>query len=232
MGKGHIKKTENGQVPEQMSILALAVTSAGKSIGNEGAAYYQAKKYLEYLCSDKLHASLIYQPIEDEQDFAIAKPYEPSRSALIKLSSGEMLGIVGEFKQKVISGLKLPLNTAGFEIDLEVLSQARKLANYAPLNKYPELSQDMTLKISATIKYADLSRILSEELETISKANGYGHKISLISVFQKPDEKDNKQLTWRITLYHPNRTLNTEEVNKVFDMIEVAAKDKFNAERI
>ncbi len=220
-------------MPGNLFIVLIFANTA--KAGENTAAYFQAKKYLNYLLSDQLHLSLLLEPIDTELDFAIARPYEPSRSALIKLLSGEVLGIIGEFKSSVITSLKLPINTAGFEIDIDALAKGHSVASYQPLNKYPEITQDITLKVGVTTVYIDLENEIKAALSAINNnqsQSGIKYTLRPLSIFQRSEDKDYKQITWHVDLYHPERTLNTDEANKVFDMIEVATKNKFNAERI
>jgi phenylalanyl-tRNA synthetase beta subunit len=53
-----------------------------------------------------------------------------------------------------------------------------------------------------------------------------------LDIFQKPADKTHKQTTWRIVLSHPERTLTTEETNKLLDKLAEFAKKEFKAERI
>jgi len=231
MGKGHIKKhLKDGELPNEMNILALAYADSTKSA--DGAAYYQAKRYLDYLAQAISAGGLIYEPLPPELDFAIVKPFEPQRSALVKTADGNMLGIIGEFKTDVARSLKLPARAAGFELDLSVLANAQSMKAYYPLNKYPETIQDITLRMASGTTYAAAEKVLSEALMTIGTEQGYIYQLKPLGIFQKPEDKDYKQLTWRIALSHPDKTLTTEEVNSIFGMLESSAKEKFNGSRV
>jgi phenylalanyl-tRNA synthetase beta chain len=232
IGKAHVKKQlDADKLPNEMNILGLVFTDAGKARAGSGAAYYQARNYLDFL-ADSLGVGLAYKPFDKELDFAIAKPYEPARSALVSTTGGDTLGIVGEFKSSVIAALKLPVASAGFEIDLDVLAKAEPTLKYHPLNKYPEINQDITLKAPVDIRYIDLAGLLSEELDKASQEKGYIYRLQPLGAFQAADDNDHKKYSWRISLSQPERTLTSDEVNKVFDMLEAAAKSKFNSERV
>lgn len=233
LGKGHIKKNyESGSLPNEMNILGLVYADSGKDSSNKGAAYYQARKYLDYLCKDKLAANLQYVPIESELDFSIAKPYDPSRSALIKNKKGEMLGIIGEFRSSVMASLKLPLRTAGFEIDLDALAKSQSTPQYRPLNKYPEVWQDITLRVSDEFNYVEMERFLLEQLDGTIAEKDYIYSLKPLGIFQGTQDKEHRNISWRITLSHPAKTLTSEEVNEVFGMLEDGAREKFKAERL
>ena len=77
-----------------------------------------------------------------------------------------------------------------------------------------------------------MTGFLEQALSQSSAGSGYIHTIVPLDIYQKPGDKSLKQTTWRITLSHPERTLTTEEVNKLLDVVADEAGKKFKAERI
>ena len=73
---------------------------------------------------------------------------------------------------------------------------------------------------------------MRQQLNEAAGQHGISYAISTIDIFQKPNDKRHKQTTWRINLWHPDRTLTTEEVNKLLGIIADSAKKKLKAERI
>jgi phenylalanyl-tRNA synthetase beta subunit len=69
-------------------------------------------------------------------------------------------------------------------------------------------------------------------LDVQSRQHGYNHSIEALDIYQKDSDAKHKQTTWRIQLWHPERTLTTGEVNELLDEISNQAKKELNAERI
>jgi phenylalanyl-tRNA synthetase beta chain len=200
-----------------------------------GAAFYGAKKYLNHI-ADSLGVNFRFEPLEDmrykghkllEQ---MAAPYEPKRAASIFVKE-KMVGVVGEYRSNVAQTLKLPAYCSGFELSLAVLQDA-KGREYQPLNRFPSLEQDITLRSDAKMPYIRLVEFVEAQLAESANEHSYIYQLLPIDIFQKEDESEHKQTTWRIILSHPERTLTTDETNKLLDKIADEAKKKLNAERI
>jgi phenylalanyl-tRNA synthetase beta chain len=200
-----------------------------------GAAFYGAKKYLNHI-ADSLGVNFRFEPLEDmrykghkllEQ---MAAPYEPKRAASIFVKE-KMVGVVGEYRSNVAQTLKLPAYCSGFELSLTALQDARA-REYQPLNRFPSLEQDITLRSDAKMPYIRLVEFVEAQLAESANEHGYIYQLLPIDIFQKEDESEYKQTTWRIILSHPERTLTTDETNKLLDKIADEAKKKLNAERI
>jgi phenylalanyl-tRNA synthetase beta chain len=200
-----------------------------------GAAFYGAKKYLNHI-ADSLGVNFRFEPLEDmrykghkllEQ---MAAPYEPKRAASIFVKE-KMVGVVGEYRSNVAQTLKLPAYCSGFELSLTALQDARA-REYQPLNRFPSLEQDITLRSDAKMPYIRLVEFVEAQLAESANEHGYIYQLLPIDIFQKEDESEHKQTTWRIILSHPERTLTTDETNKLLDKIADEAKKKLNAERI
>lgn len=230
--KEHKDETEPA-LPKEIQSLALVAAGRDKSHKDKGAAYYQARNYLDYL-AQRLGIKFDYQAIENAPECPTARPFDHKRSAyVVDASTGDKLGLVGEFKQSVIQNFKLPNYSAGFEIDVQALQKSSKSeTGYEPLNRYPSVDQDLCLRTSAKIPFAELNEFLQGVLNDAGAQQGYKFKIEPIDIFQRPQGKDHKQTTWHIAITHPERTLTTEEVNKLFDKISGEAKHQLKAERV
>ena len=231
IGKTH--GTDHGDdddgLPREFEFTALVVVADNK-LKKVGAAYYQARAYLEALVG---HDSLTFTPLSQEmQAYPVTKPYDPNRSAAVSLKGGEFLGIIGEFRPSVVRDLKLPKYCAGFEVDTVALGRIMATAPaYLPLSRFPSVKQDMTLKVAAQLPY--------EQLETfVRKAYG-SHAIDdthiqmeLIDIYQKPEDADYKHVTFRFTTTAKNRTLTDSEVNKVLDAVAATTHSELGTDRI
>jgi phenylalanyl-tRNA synthetase beta chain len=230
IGKGHDKDhlDEDG-LPQEFELLSLIYTASAKA-KPAGAAYYHAKKFLTRL-ADELGIELVFSPIKDLPKVPIAQPYEASRSAMVVTAAGQYLGIIGEFKATVRRQLKLSDHTAAFEIDIEALQKLQPaVKDYQPLSRFPETYQDLCLKTSAEPSYQELTGFLNTELDRAKNQAGYNYMLEPLDIYKTSGAS--KQTTWRIRLWHDERTLTTNETNKLMDGIAKAAKEQLNAERI
>jgi phenylalanyl-tRNA synthetase beta chain len=132
----------------------------------------------------------------------------------------------------LIEVLKLPIQTAAFEISMEVLESIAKLEPiYKPLNKFPAVEQDICLRTEDGIAYRAIEDIVQNALKSQSKEHGYGYICEPLDIYQ--NEKDaHRQTTWHVKIWHPDKTLTTAEVNRIFDIIAGEAKNKLGAERV
>jgi phenylalanyl-tRNA synthetase beta chain len=234
INKVHIKGfVDEEGLPMEFERLALIFAANKKSsIQNSGAPYYYAKKYLDHLLSRLGIENVSFEPIDPNDSDIATKYYEPGRSATIK-SDNDIIGRIGEYKASVRSSLKLPGFSAGFELGIgKLLELAKPHSMYRPLNRFPSLEQDMTLRTVAKTTYAKMEEFMRKQLDDASKEHGYNYNLMPLDIFQKEDDKEHKQTSWRIKLAHPERTLTTEESNKLLDKIANESIKEINSERI
>ena len=233
MGRTHVRGLlDQEKLPEEFRRLAFVFARKSPLAG---APYYHARWFLDGLMLKLGISDLDYEPLHgiklSKEGIAAAAPYEPNRSAVVKAGQ-EVIGLVGEPRASLKLGLKLPSYTSMFELDMETVQQLAGSKPYVPLNRYPSTEQDITLKIGQDMSVQQLDVYLAMLLDEQHDQNGYKYDLSVIDVFQKPNDKQHKQITWHIILEHPERTLTTAEANDLFDKLSVAASKKFKAERI
>lgn len=230
LGKTHSleQPVDSEGLPSEYDITAFVV-AANDKLKKSGAAYYQARKFLTNLVGNRL----AFSPITDEmKNFSITKPYDNNRSAIVTTSDGKFLGIIGEFKSSVSRQLKLPKYCAGLEVDTAVLGELLdQRNNYKALPRFPKVTQDMTLKVSADLSYQDLADFVFAELTKAQPAHSLS-SLDPVDIFQKADDQANKQVTLRFIISNYDRTLTDKEVNSLFDKVAESAKAKFSAVRI
>lgn len=234
LGKNHtLLHKDDGPdgLPQEFEELAF-VYAANDKLKKPDAALYTAKYYAHVLAF-KFGLELKFMPVGEFPDLPITKPYNPARSAfIIDVPSGETLGIVGEFTANTRKNLKLPVHSAGFEISLDVLLKiAMASPAYLPLPRFPKVSQDICLKVSADFLYADLNEFVATQLIT-TKPERSLLRVSLIDIFQRQDDTDHKQITFRIDLANHDRTMTLAELSTLLDQLAEAAKQKLQAERV
>ncbi len=231
MGKGHnlMHADDDDGLPSEFDMLEVIVTASDRS-KPDGAAFYQARVYLESLAAD-LGLELTFGSLED-QPYPVAQPYDYTRSAKVSVKgSGRPLGMIGEYKAEVRSNFKLPQHTAGFGLSLsQLLSAAAESPNtYRALPRFPKIIQDITLRISSDVGYGALHDFVEVELAKLSPDNALV-TISPVDIYQK--DEGHKQITLRLSIASYKRTLTDTEVNKLLELIAASASQKLSAERI
>ncbi len=200
-----------------------------------GAAYYQAKYYLRHLLRN-LGIKAEYQPIDHEPHHPTGKqalaPFERNRTSYVKSSDGKLIAELGEFRPSVRKNLKLPQFIAGFEVDVLQLLRLQKQPTYKPLSKFPSTEQDISFKIASNTSYEQLRTTIKSQLEVAKKEHGYKSCAKPIDIYQAKDDVLHKHVTMRIKLTHQERTLTTDEVNKLLDSIAKEAHAKLKATRL
>jgi len=202
-------------VPDEANALALTVTSRKNK---PGAAYYQAKKVLDYVTSS-VGLDLTYAAIEHEIPYPTAAPFEYHRSAtVIDVASGERLGIIGEYKRSVSKAFKLPEYTAGFELDVDALLRVTQSAgrSYSPLSRFPSTERDVCFQVTSDTTYAQIITATIPALE----ASNLQSTVTPVDIYQ-PEDKKTKNITIRIKLIPMDHTMTADEITAVMsDVID------------
>ena len=228
IGKAHEKgqqEIDEPELPRQMRRLSFVYAADAKSSSNKGSAYYQAKLYLDKITNNQAE----YLPL-DTNEYAISAPFQQGRAAVVEVN-GQMLGVVGEFRQLVRNKLKLPEHCAGFEIDIDLLREQLNPTKYKPLSTFPSTHQDITLETSDKVNWSALNKSLSAELAVQAAESNYSWSLTPLDIYQT-EGSDKKRFSFRVELADYKKTMKTEEVNEVLDQLAKEVKEQFDAKRI
>ena len=242
LNKTHNKvQVDEDSLPLEFDSLALIFSADKKTSDRKyfGAAYFQAKEYLNLLL-DKLNVQPDSLKLDgrNDEDYSdniwlseLVKPYEPNRSSVLKDKQGKVFGILGEFRSSVKKSLKLPDFTAGLELDLRALQQYGEKESYVSLPKFPKVQQDISLKTPSAISYQTLYEYLTQELQNKLPPNTT-FTIKPLDIYQKEEEPELRQISFRIWVVAYDHTLESKDVNELLDKVAETAKDKLGVERI
>ncbi len=235
MGKAHTQMhKDDGEdgLPLEIEMLSLVYAANDKKVAKPGAAYYEARKFLQQLAKD-LGIELVFSAVNDNPDVPPAMPYEFGRSAYVSVANSDiMLGMVGEFNAAVRKSLKLPEHTAGFEIGLEGLLAAQgSVKPYAALPRFPKVEQDICLRVTADLAYQELYDLVSQTIDD-NRPEQTTSDLSPVDIYQRDDDKDHKQATFRLSIASYQKTMTDTEVSALLDKVAEAAQQKYSAERI
>ncbi len=217
-------------VPNEDNHVACVIACSDRQ-KPQGSAYYYARKYLEQIgegLTEQLAPMTSFNFDNDEWGRQLTAPYEPKRSALI-VRDGAIWGVVGEFKLSVQRALKLPRYAAGFEMHLDVLTASSPV--YSPLSRFPEVRQDLTLRVASDQPFDTLHSTVSEALGVNAPEDTFV-KLDPVSIYQAGDDQAHKNITFRVTVAGLNRTLTDKEVGVSVSAIVEAATQQLGAEQV
>ncbi|HJP96281.1 MAG TPA: phenylalanine--tRNA ligase subunit beta [Candidatus Saccharimonadales bacterium] len=235
MNKTHnlLQADDDHGLPTEFNMLSLVIATNDKRVQKgQGAAYYEARKYLERL-AESLGIAVQFEPITTEPNLPVVRPFDMQRSAIVRVKGTDIyLGIVGEFKASVRKQFKLPTNTAGFEIGLnELQGTAGRTKGYVQLPRFPKVEQDICLKIPASTQYGDLYNFVWQKLAEVQPENTLP-TLSPVDIYQREDDAEHKQITLRLSIASYEKTMTDAEVSKMLDHVAQAAHEAFSAERV
>ena len=224
LNKAQSKATGLNDEGVPIEIDYVALTTVSKK--SKGAAYYAAKKMLDYLGSS-FGLKFVYTAISEEPGYPESAAYEYRRSAMVNDAlSGEYIGIVGEYKKSVSKAFKLPDFAAGFEIDPKGIetAAAKNGLDYRPLSRYPSTERDVCFQVDGGVKYQQIV----DAAETALSVSGLETSIEPLDIYQ-PAEGTIKNITIRIKLTSHDKTLTGEEVQEVIGQTVSAVQSATNA---
>ncbi len=237
IGKVHIKDhLDEAGLPQEFSRLGLVFAANDKAASVYGGApYYQARLYLDRLLSrfDLRGSSAIYQPLSDYHIsdnmvlLQLSAPYYPGRSAVVAVD-GRPVGIVGEYKPAVRKNMKLPAFAAGFEIDISHLNP-KTSSHYTTIPKFPKIQQDICLRVADNVPYITVYEALSHQLKVIEPDQTLTSLHSL-DIYQREDDKEHKQITFRYSIASYERTLTDSEVARLLQEAAGRVAQELHAE--
>jgi len=201
-----------GELPNEPEKLAIGMYK-------KGIDFFDIKGILEAVFESLNIDGISYARLENNDMF------HPGRSAVL-LANGEEIGIVGEIHPTVLENFEIGLPCYVAEIDLlKLMACIDENIKYKALPKFPAAERDIAVLVDQDVAVGDLEA-------TMIKASGaLLESIKLFDVYtgdRIPDGK--KSVAFSISFRSPERSLTSEEVNKVFNKIVKDLEYKNNAQ--
>jgi phenylalanyl-tRNA synthetase beta chain len=241
LGKAHNKSEHDDDgLPREVGGLGFVFAAGNKAAAARyaGAAYFQARCYLDMLLKDfAVVWPLKFEPLAGADLYnnpwimQMSGPFEPNRSAVLRDGDDLIWGVIGEFKSAVKKALKLPDFCAGFELDPLLFTQPQSGQRYTSLPRFPKVEQDICLKVAADMPYRQLFDFVSRQLAELPQHSTLA-SLSPVDIYQRPDDLPHKQITLRLSIASYERTLTDSEVARILDKIASVAAEELGAERI
>src|SRR5690606_36717674 len=146
----------------------------------------------------------------------------PGQAAKVE-REGELVGYLGALHPELARQLGLDQAVYLFELALDAMAEG-KMPQFAELSRFPEVRRDLALLVDREIPAGQI-------LEAIREAAGeYLTNLRLFDVYQgKGIDPQRKSLAVGLTLQHPSRTLNDDEVNTAMQNVLTLLEERFNA---
>ena len=188
--------------------------------------YYTAKLYLDGLFRRMHLKDLKYNHISEFSDKAKKQiprwiieslnMFKAGRVAVITLNYEDKniyLGVLGEVSQRVLSAFNIDLDVAAFELQFHLLSELADVDyRFVAPSKYPAVIQDLCFVVDKDVSYAAVKDAIFEVNKKMS-SKGYEpiiRDVMCLDIYS--DNKETKQITFRITLQSYQKTLKDKDI--------------------
>lgn len=230
IGKGHNKKyhyDDDSGLPAEMGFVDGVYASKKP---RQGAAFYYMRRLVSQLLTD-LGSEVVFEPADSTLDYPVTAPFDLARSAMVTTTSGVFVGMVGELKPSTVRNFKLPEYSAAMTLDFAGLTEATQAqaAHYYALSRYPSITQDISLRVSKNVSYADVYGVT---LDTLSLGDDIRVNVDGKTIYQAQNDTTEKTITLRIEVTHYKKTLTDKDVSRLLDKVAAKAHTKLKAERI
>jgi phenylalanyl-tRNA synthetase beta chain len=184
-------------------------------------SWFEAKGKINDIFS-KLQISIFEKQISGNQYETILHPH---KTITFYSTENEYIGIFGQVHPNLINELDIPLNTYLFELDFEFLKNklnTNQLTLYKPYSSYPKIVKDLSIVLNQTIPFSEIRTFISEIgtdlLTEINLLDEYkGDSIPL----------DKTSLCIQLVFQSSQKTLRTEEVEKIVNLIVLKLTEKY-----
>jgi len=196
----------------------LTVVYANKK---DQVPFWQARRGAEVLFSE-LNVKWENAPIDK------VMPWEhPTRLTIIRVGSKEV-GIICEIHPAVGEKYGLESRVGVLQVNLDALNSVLKKTEsqrvYHSVLIYPEVVRDIAFLVKKEVKHGEITTELGK-IDPLLK------KIELFDVYEgKGVGEGKKSMAYRFKYSHPDRTLTTEEVDKVQEKAIKTLEKQFGAE--
>lgn len=216
------KEIDKFGVPKEQWNMSLLFTTKDDLF--DGNPYYQVKRYLT-----KLFGRLNIQDIEytllsnsSERDLPVwitnLIPIFNQRATALIIYEKDVIGIIGDFKDSIKTNFKLPIYTAGLEINIEKLIKIEKTKRVKESSKYPPVFQDISFIVDNSVEYKDIEKIVFNEIEGRDSQGS----VECLDIYAKNDKQ--KSITVRISIENLKKTLSSKDseriVKKIVEKVE------------
>ena len=193
---------------------------AGIFFDKKNIDFYEAKSWVTMLF-DLLGVNVMWKKA-DISDLAKRSPwFFPYQTAKLVVDD-KTVGYAGVLDESFVSSLFEGYAFA-FELNVDfLLAYTQKAIVFKSMSKYPSVARDVSM-------FVPLSITVDQVKEIIKSCNQSILDVCLVDFFQKKEWKDKKSLTFRFIMQDYKKTLESCEVDAVYDSV-ISALSNIGAE--
>jgi len=218
--EGLVFERRDGAITQTRKIAGLVYGSLNPISWNQpkqAVDFYDIKGAVESLLDLGLGAGA-YEFVKGEHS-----ALHPGQCAEVRCK-GEPIGFVGALHPRLQRHFGFPSKAYLFELDTAALVEGRLPAASA-LSRYPEVSRDLAVVVSAEIAAGDLASCIRVN------AGDDLTELTTFDVYEGPGVGEGrKSVAFGLTWQHPSRTLGDEEISAIIAKCIKALESDFNAE--
>jgi len=205
---------KDSQPEEPLRLGAIAVAGATADEGR--AAFYALKAVLDACVSSLSAPACAYQR-------GAAQLFHPGRCGAVVLD-GRQLGYLGELHPTVVAGAKIDGRLVAFEIDIEPVLAAARVARATPLPRYPSVERDLAVVVEESVAAGAINAAIKE------LAGDLLEQVRAFDEYRGAQVADgHKSVAFTLTFRSPERTLTDAEVDRVMAEIRLELEKKYRA---
>lgn len=149
--------------------------------------------------------------------------FDAGATAYINLN-GKTVGKIGLLKKSFTKAIGVSNTVAAFELSVSDIISELGGAGLEDIPKYPAAKRDLSLVVDSTVRYTDIER-------AVGNASPLVNEVELFDIYRSPDLGDKKQsFSLHISLAHPDRTLESSEVDAALEKISSVLRRELQAE--
>ena len=159
--------------------------------------------------SDKFYDN--FQALPDDSQKML---WNLNKSAEIKINNKE-IGFIGELSPGILSKLEIKAPVTAFQIDFsKLIEHCSEEQEYENISKFPSAVRDIAILLPSRVRVADV-------LNKINIAGGeLVQDVDLFDVYENKElTEERKSFAFHIIFQSKDRTLNGEEIDKLFQKI-------------
>jgi phenylalanyl-tRNA synthetase beta chain len=203
---------KTAQPDEPLRLASIATADASAEAGER--EFRRMKSVLDACVSALSAPALTY-------DRAAAQLFHPGRCAAVVLE-GKQLGYLGELHPTVTAGIAG--RVVAFEVDMEPVLAASRVARARPLAKFPAVDRDLAVVVEDTVSAAAILGAIKESGgELLEHARAFDEYHGS----QVPEGQ--KSIAFALTFRSPERTLTDAEVDNVMSEIRLELEKRHRA---
>jgi phenylalanyl-tRNA synthetase beta chain len=183
----------------------------------KGVDFYEAKGVLTGLIAALGLGDVTLQP-------AAVSGYDPAVCFTI-LKDGNSLGSIGRVHQRISRLFDIKQDAYAAEIDLGVLvARGRQSKPFEPLPRYPASLRDIAVIVDREVPAA----VLRDEI--VAAGGRLVEAVAIFDVFVgSPVPEGKKSLAFSISFRSPDKTLEDQEVDQIYNRVVSHLETRFNA---